>query len=173
MEFFKKRNRIRQARNKAVAAGDKGLLVIQDVKSLTEDESDEILLGTYEGTLSEIIKQLPGDGDQPGISWQRIPTKTSRGRSLLQRVGLSKKHAPPTGHSVLLNSFINAIINGGEPIASGESARASVELINALFISAVRNKTVDLPIDPEEYDRLAEELSNGTTRVPTFSAIGR
>jgi hypothetical protein len=30
----------------------------------------------------------------------------------------------------------------------------------------MRNKTVDLPIDPEEYDYLARELSDGTTQVP-------
>ncbi len=187
---------INQARGYSVRqlAGDKGLLVIQDVKSLTEDESDDILLGTYEGNLPERMKQLPGDGDQPGISWQciklsdprflirwlpahlstrQIQAKTSIGRNVLAGLGLSRKQRPPTGHSVLLDDFINSILNGGEPMASGESARASVEVINAIFISALRKKTVDLPIDPEEYDCLARELSDGTTQVPTFSASWR
>ena len=69
-------------------------------------------------------------------------------------------------HSLLMNSFIDAILNGGEPIVSGESARSATELINALMLSAVRNKTVDLPIDPDEYDCLADELRDGTARVP-------
>ena len=180
---------INQARGYSVRqlAGDRGLIVIQDVKTLTDDENDEILLGTYEGTLPAIITQLAGDGDQPAISWQviklseprslvrwlpaklsthQIESKTLMERKLLERIGLWKKHERPTGHSVVMNSFINAILNGGEPIATGESARSSLELINALILSAMRNKTVDLPIDPEEYDSLAKELSDGTTRVP-------
>ena len=182
---------INQAKGYSVRqlAGDKGHLLIHDVKSLGEDEDDEILLGTYGGTLPAIITQLPGDGDQPDISWQviklsqspsparwwprkfttdRVRSKPSTQPNLLQRIELLKNRGRSTGHPVLMNSFINAILNGGEPIASGESARASVELINALFISAMRKKTVDLPIDPEEYDGLAKELSDGTMRVPMF-----
>jgi len=183
---------INQARGYSVRqlAGDKGFLVIQDVKSLTEDEKDEILLGTYGDALASIITQLPGDGDQPDISWQvlngsdhpalveDLPVKPSAHRlvskiwgtprSVLERIGSRTKNQRSMGHSVLMNTFIDAILNGGEPIASGESARSSVELINALFISAMRNKTVDLPIDPEEYDSLAKELSDGATRVPMF-----
>ena len=152
-------------------AGDRGLLVIQNLKSLTEDENDEILLGTYESVLPAVITQLPGAGDQPHISWQTVNGSEPRSliaRKLRERIGLSEKHERPTAHSALMDSFINAILNGGEPIASGESARDSVEFINALFISAMRKKPVDLPIDPEEYDYLAGELSDGTTRVPSF-----
>ncbi len=40
------------------------------------------------------------------------------------------------GHEILLNDFIDAIATGRDPIVSGESARTSVELINALYQSA-------------------------------------
>jgi predicted dehydrogenase len=179
---------INQARGYSVRqlAGDRGFLVVQDVKSLGSDENDEILLGTYGDALPSIITQLPGDGDQPELSWRVIKPdlnkpllnrpdsrkpleRLTKPLKLLERIGCTQpllvdKHS--LGHSVLMNSFIDAILNGGNPIVSGESARASVEFINALFISAMRNKTVDLPIDPEEYDSLAQELSDGTARVP-------
>jgi predicted dehydrogenase len=180
---------INQARAHSVRqiAGDRGLILVEDLKSLGDDEDDEILLGTYGDRLSRIITQLPGDGDQPPLSWRRIrlsdpsalpellPKSTARKidsklaatrRTLLQRVGFGSKYERPTGHSVLLDSFIDAILDGGEPIITGESARSTLELINALIISGLRNKTVDLPIDPDEYDCVANDLSNGTIGVP-------
>jgi UDP-N-acetyl-2-amino-2-deoxyglucuronate dehydrogenase len=181
---------INQARGYSVRqlAGDKGLIVIQDLKSLAEDENDEkILLGLYGENLRKSVSELPGDWDQPAVSWRTLKLSASsplrdflaklsgdhlasqvlkKGRTLLERIGLPTKDQGPIGFSLMMDSFIDAILNGGEPIASGESARASVELINGLFISAMRKKTVDLPIDPEEYDCLAEELSDGRTRVP-------
>jgi hypothetical protein len=89
----------------------------------------------------------------------------------LERIGLSRKQAPATAHSILMDSFIDAILNGGEPIVSAESARSSVELINALILSAMRKKVVDLPIDPAEYDCLIQELSDGTTRMPVLRPL--
>jgi predicted dehydrogenase len=154
-------------------AGDRGLLVIQDVKSLVDDEDDTILLGKYEDTLSAIVTQLPGGGDQPDVVWQSI--NLSKPQALIQhsqakesayRFELGQKMEHPMAHAALMNSFIDAIVNGGEPIVSGESARSSVEVINALILSAIRKKVVELPIDPEEYDRLADELSEGSAQVP-------
>jgi predicted dehydrogenase len=160
---------INQARGYSVRqlAGDRGLIVIQDVKSLTDDENDEILVGTYEDALPAVISQLSRDSDQPKISWEAIKlsdqslvqkllanlsthrsaSKTlSKAEILLERVGLRTKHERPIGHSVLMNNFIDVILNGAEPIASGESARSALELINALFLAAVRKKTVDHPV---------------------------
>lgn len=166
---------INQARGFSVRqlAGDRGLLAIHDLKSLTNDEDDEILLGKYEGTLSTTVTQLPEDGDQPDIAWQII--NLSEPRAIVQhsqpkdsryRFGLGPKMEHPMAHAALMKSFIDAIANGGEPIVSGASARSSVELINALILSALRKKVVELPIDPQEYDRLADELSEGAARVP-------
>jgi hypothetical protein len=89
---------------------------------------------------------------------------------LLWRLGLLKR-TKYTQHSVLMNSFIGSILNGGEPVVSGQDARTAVELINAMFLSALRKKMVDLPLDPEEYDQLFEELSQGKTQVPRFHQL--
>lgn len=170
-------------------AGDRGVIIVQDVQSLTSDEDDKILLGTYPDSLPVMITKLAGDGDQPAISWQvinpsdlkesRLTRPDRRGSSerlskpvkLLERIGCIQsptQDKQSMGHSVLLDSFIDAILDGGEPIVTGESARSSVELINALILSAMRKKIVDLPIDPEEYDGLVQELSDGATRVSMF-----
>lgn len=155
-------------------AGDKGIIVIQDVKSLTSDQEDEILLGTYDGALSMLATQLTGIADQPGVAWHRVRlsdgaseasgwTKPAHG---WQRLGVSKKKS--TAHAVLMESFLASILGGGEPLVTGESALHAVELINAIVLAAMRKKTVDLPVDREEYDRLFEELSSGHLHVPRF-----
>lgn len=156
-------------------AGDKGIIVMQDVKSLSTDQNDRILLGTYEGTLPTAVTKLEGAFDQPDVSWQHVklpgaPPLPRKLRSLLWRLGLLKR-TRHIQHSVLMNSFVDSILNGGEPIVSGQNARPTVELINAMYLSALRKKMVDLPLDPEEYDQLFEELSQGKTQVPRFHQL--
>ena len=153
-------------------AGDKGMIVIQDVKSLTSDCEDQIVVGKYENDLPTAVA---GKGGQPQTVWQPVKLpggrplwqKLLRPRTLWRRLGLLKQ-GPPHGTSVLMDSFIHAILDGGEPLVSGESALPALELINAIVLSALRRKTVDLPLDREEYDILFKELSSGTAKVPRF-----
>jgi len=50
-------------------AGDRAIIVIQDVRSLTSDQNDRVLLGTYEDILPTMVTKLAGNHDQPEISW--------------------------------------------------------------------------------------------------------
>ncbi len=59
-------------------------------------------------------------------------------------------------------------MTGDEPLVTGESAHATIEVINAIYLSALRKKTVDLPIDRAEYDQLFEELVSGKAGVPRY-----
>ena len=86
-------------------AGDKGIIVAPDVKSLTHDREDQILLGTYEDTLSKLVTDLPGNHDQPAVAWKEvqsgekpfwkklsIPKKCSRSWVCWKRPRLSMGH---------------------------------------------------------------------------------
>ena len=132
-------------------AGDKGTIAIPDVQSLASDNEDHILLGTYEDSLTKLAAQTTGIAGQPEISWKPVELRNE-----------------PGGHKVLMDSFIDAILNGGEPLVSGVSARPAVELINAIVLSALRKKTVDVPVDRGEYDELLEALGNGSLQIPRF-----
>jgi hypothetical protein len=50
----------------------------------------------------------------------------------------------------------------GDPLDTS----AYPELINAIVLSAMRKKTVDLLVDREEYDQLFEALHSGGVQVP-------
>lgn len=132
-------------------AGDKGTIAIPDVQSLTNNREDQILLGTYENPLTDLVEQAPRIAGQPEISWQPVELQ-----------------AEPGGHDVLMASFTDAILNRGEALVNGESALPAVELINAIVLSAMRRKTVDVPVDRGEYDELFKELSSGSLKIPRF-----
>jgi predicted dehydrogenase len=149
-------------------AGDEGIIVMQDVQSLTQDRKERILLGKYKEPLSVAVTKLTHSHDQPKTEWQSVKLigDPPTWKKLLERVGLIKTKMPH-GISVLMNSFIDSILNGTEPLVSGESTLPSLELINAILLSAARKRTVDLPLDRGECDQLFEELISGKTLLPT------
>ncbi|MCZ6677634.1 MAG: Gfo/Idh/MocA family oxidoreductase [Candidatus Poribacteria bacterium] len=130
-------------------AGDRGTIMIPDVQSLAADRPDHLLLGTHADALSTLVSRTSGIAAQPETTWKTV--------ELLNE---------PAGHPVLMDSFIDAILNGGEPLVNGESALPAVELINAIVLSGMQKKTVDLPVDRGEYDQLFEALSRGEIQAP-------
>ena len=132
-------------------AGDKGTIAIPDVQSLTNNREDHILLGTYGNSVTNLVDQTPRIAEQPEISWEPVELRDEQG-----------------GHDILMASFTDAILNGGEALVNGESALPAVELINAIVLSAMRRKTVDVPVNREEYDELFEALSSGSLQIPRF-----
>jgi len=65
---------------------------------------------------------------------------------------------PFTGHEAVLRDFARSIIEDREPEVTGEEGMKSVELINAVVMSAVEKRPVKLPLDPSQYDSLLERL---------------
>jgi len=158
-------------------AGHKGVIILPDVKSLYGDKHDQILLGAYQDPLVTMLHQVKEMPNPHAIAWQSIPNTGNQNPllrkgvklgNLLRRIGMLKKPIQLSGDSIVMNSFIEAILHGGEPLMNGESARSAMEFINGIFLSAMRRKTVKFPIDPEEYDQLFEEMVSGKTTVPQF-----
>jgi len=63
-----------------------------------------------------------------------------------------------------LENFIEAILAGAELIAPAEQGINAVELANAIIYSSIKNKTVELPLDAAEYDRLLQELIKNSSQ---------
>jgi len=66
-----------------------------------------------------------------------------------------------TGHKEIIRNFCRSVLFGEELIAAGEEGIWSVEFINALILSGKKGKSVDIPIDREEY----EELLSGLKKI--------
>jgi predicted dehydrogenase len=61
------------------------------------------------------------------------------------------------GHLALYENLRAAILHGTPLLADGRSARLSLEVANALVLSSIRERTIDMPLDPMEFRSLLEE----------------
>ena len=67
------------------------------------------------------------------------------------------------GHAQLVANFVDAILDGTELIAPGESGIGSVELANVMVYSGLINEPVDLPLDSAAWEaKLNDLIANST-----------
>lgn len=60
-------------------------------------------------------------------------------------------------HAVIMNNFVDAIINGAQLIAPAEQGLASLDIANAMLLSTWQQKSIDLPLDRNTYQRLLQD----------------
>ena len=94
-----------------------------------------------EPTLDEYIRDATGKFGRPEGKWEEVEFEHGGGK-----------------HLTVFEDFARAVIEDKEPPVSGTEGRKSVELMNAIILSSKRKKSVELPVDREEYDRLLAEL---------------
>src|SRR5437867_480549 len=61
-------------------------------------------------------------------------------------------------HAILMQNFVNAILDGEPLIAPGAEGIHSVELANVMLYSSLLGETVELPMDSAAYERKLNEL---------------
>jgi predicted dehydrogenase len=76
-------------------------------------------------------------------------------------------------HVAILQNFVDAILDGTPLIAPGEDGIFSVELANAMLLSAWQGKPVELPLDGELYEReLQRRIATSKPKVkPLVEAV--
>lgn len=65
-----------------------------------------------------------------------------------------------SSHEAVLRDFAKAVLEDREPEVPGEEGMKSVELVNAIILSAAEHTTVKLPLEPARYDALLSKLTN-------------
>ena len=72
------------------------------------------------------------------------------------------------GHAQLVSNFVDAILDGTELIAPGESGIGSVELANVMVYSGLLGQAIDLPMDGAAWEaKLNELIANSTHEKKT------
>ncbi len=66
------------------------------------------------------------------------------------------------GHAILMQNFVDSILDGQPLIAPGEEGIHSVELANVILYSSLIGQTVELPMDSAAYQTKLEELIGGS-----------
>jgi predicted dehydrogenase len=154
-------------------AGDRGMVIVQDCKSLTFDHGDTLLVGTYKEPLQSLISASSNLLEEAEIQWNVIDIEKGNHPTGPLPFGIEDlfsngASAHDHGLFVLFDSFIHSIVNGGDPLVTGEEALQTQELMNAITFSALKRKTIDLPLSPIEFDQVFEELINGRIQIPRF-----
>jgi predicted dehydrogenase len=73
--------------------------------------------------------------------------------------------AADSGHHVIIRNFARHLLLGEPLIAPGEEAVRSLELANAIWLSAVRGKPVRLPLNRRAYDAFLARQRDPARRV--------
>jgi predicted dehydrogenase len=61
-------------------------------------------------------------------------------------------------HAIVMQNFVDAILDGTPLLAPGAEGLGSVELANAMLYSSLTSQTVELPLDSAAYERKLQEL---------------
>lgn len=64
----------------------------------------------------------------------------------------------PHGHKYITQNVIDVILGKGDLISPGTEGLKSVQLANAILLSGLKGRSVDLPVAEDEFDELLEEL---------------
>ncbi len=88
-----------------------------------------------------------------------------------------QRDLPPGGqHGAILRNFVNAIRTGEPLVAPAAEGLGSVELINAMLLSAAEDRTVTLPLSAARYTTfLRKRIAESQTKkrvVPYRGAVG-
>ena len=68
-------------------------------------------------------------------------------------------------HHVIVQNFVNAILDGEKLVSPGEDGLWSVELANAMLYSSLTGRTIELPLDAKAYEEKLKELIASSTKV--------
>jgi len=128
--------------NRLEVDGDRGKLVV---------ENGEITFVRTEVSVAEFLKSSREGFASPPVWTAKIPHGGDWG-----------------GHHVITQGFVDAILDGKDPIVRGEEGLGAVELANSIIYSTLEGKPVDLPPDAAAYALKLKELilaSKGTKQV--------
>ena len=154
-----------------------------------EDEASALL--EFPGGATGMF--VASTGEAPGVN--RLEVAGTRGRAVLegQELTLARNRvpsdrfcrtarepfsAPPFAvtrrvfkpktdqHAAVIRNFVDAILDGVAPVAPAAEGMASLELANAMLLSSLRRRAVDLPLDADAYARALRRLVRGVRASP-------
>jgi len=70
------------------------------------------------------------------------------------------------GHMIIIQKWVDSIVNGSPLLAPGEEGVKALEISNAIYLSSLFNKTVELPVNPDlYYEKIASSRLNVLTKL--------
>lgn len=120
------------------------LLEIAGDRGLARVEGGKLTVRRTAQSVAEFRRTSPGPFSAPAVTDELIELPES----------------PPHPHRLIIQNFVNAILRDEPLIASGIEGAAGLELGNAMLLSGLRQRPVDVPLDADEFDALLAELQS-------------
>jgi predicted dehydrogenase len=86
--------------------------------------------------------------------------------STTERMALAPTPPFGEGHKMVHRDLYEAVVTEGNPRCDGASGRMSLELANAIILSACTQSAVRLPLDRPAYSALLADLRAGERAIP-------
>ena len=130
-------------------AGELGRLALRDGK---------LVHCRYAKPVSEDILHTPQEGRIPfEHRWEEVPVDDRRGQDATREV---------------IAQFARAVAGGGPLAATGEDGVRALELANAMHLSGLRRKRVELPVDRAAVADLYTDLASGRLALDGGAVVG-
>ena len=133
--------------NRLEIAGDRGKVVV---------EHGAITFWRTRTSVKEFLDTAPGSFSTPEVWRCEVPPAPGGGGQ----------------HVEVLRNFGDAILDGAPLIAPAQEGRASVELANAMILSGLQKRTVELPLDAAEYEKVLQGLIRDSRHVKQTAETG-
>ncbi|MFO1540739.1 MAG: hypothetical protein ACKOTZ_09930, partial [Chloroflexota bacterium] len=118
-------------------------------------DDDGVSLDRTAASVIATLRTAPGGFDMPAVETERFPIDGWGGQ-----------------HAEVLANFVAAIARGEPLIGPGEDGLAAVELGNAMLLSSIWDRTLQLPLDPGAVEAELERLAR-TGRRPDAGPQGK
>ena len=94
---------------------------------------ESVRIATFATPLDEYVRRAEDMWGKMDVTWKEIKPGTG------------------SSHAVILRDFALAVREGRQPLAPATEGIKSLELANAITLSSVQRRTVDLPLDRAAY----------------------
>ncbi len=133
--------------NRLEITGERGRLVYED---------DKISFTRNEIPMTEFSRTVPEAFARPKSENVEVTAKNHGGQ-----------------HNEILENFTNAILDGTPLISPAVEGIHSVELANAMLLSAWTGETIELPLDAQRYEKLLKEkIAGSKSKEKKTAAVG-
>jgi predicted dehydrogenase len=120
--------------------------------SLMMDEH-ELRVGTFDGPAQKLSDESTNHFDRVPVTWEDV----------------SVPPVSPGGYDYMMDAhrdFVAAITERRPPRVTPDEGTRAIEVANAVYLSAIRDEPVELPLARDAYAPVYERLSTGEVELP-------
>lgn len=119
--------------------GDRGTLIL---------EGDGVRCATWGGSLQQLCDEAGEWLPRPEVKWEKIPAPEG-------------PHGWEHDIESCVRDFLDAVARDRDPLITAEEGTRAIEVANALYMSALTDRPVSLPLDCDAYGAIFKKLCDG------------